>query len=196
MGKPAKAIKPKPCNSCKQIFTPWISTTQVTCSLKCAIAEADKQKEKLQERKRKAQRAETRKRREALKSKSELAREAQNACNEYIRLRDKDEPCISCGTTNPDIQYCAGHYKTRGAYPELRFHPMNLHKQCNHHCNLQKSGNIPEYRKSLIKKIGQSNVDWLEGFHKVQNYTADDYREIKAYFKEQTKLLRANNGNN
>jgi len=118
--------------------------------------------------------------------------EAQTACNAYIRERDKQKGygCISCGTKKPTTQYCAGHYRSRGAAPELRFHPWNISLQCNKNCNLEKSGNITEYRIRLKERIGQKALGWLEGPHKPQHYTVEDAKEIKAYYKQQLKLLR------
>jgi hypothetical protein len=64
--------------------------------------------------------------------------QAQQAFNAYIRARDADLPCISCGETNPpDLhggQWDCGHFKTVGANPELRFEERNAHKQCKS-CN-------------------------------------------------------------
>ena len=113
----------------------------------------------------------------------------QTACNAYIRDRDKNEPCISCGTTKPDIQYCAGHFKTVGSNPALRFNPLNIHKQCNRYCNMALSGNVAAYRERLIEKIGLDYVLWIEGPQDAQNWCIDDLKEIRQYFKEQTKLL-------
>lgn len=177
-----KQLKAKPCRVCKHIFQPF-SSLSVVCSPRCAIDLVEIKKQK-------KQRKELKEGREKLKSKSDHLKDAQTACNAYIRERDKDEPCISCGTTKPDIQYCAGHYKTRGGHPELRFHPMNIHKQCNNYCNNKLSGNIPEYRPKLIEKIGLENVEWLEGGQQSQNLTIDDIKEIKLYYREQLKLLK------
>lgn len=156
----------------------------------CMIANGKKleQRNKIQEQK--EFRAETRRRKNKIKKRSKWLKEAQDACNAYIRERDKDQGCISCGTQKPNVQYAAGHYKTRGGSPELRFHPMNIHKQCNQYCNKQLSANIVNYRPNLIKKIGLKNVEWLEGEHKLQKLTIDDIKEIKAYYKEQTKILK------
>lgn len=184
-----KKQKLKKCRVCPTKFKP-ISTTQVVCGWKCAIELQNRQTAKKAEREAKEFRKETRRRKVAMKSRSKWLTEAQTACNAYIRERDKDEPCISCGTTKPDIQYCAGHYKTRGGHPELRFHPFNIRKQCNRHCNLALSGNIPEYRPNLIKKIGLKNVEWIEGKHEPQNLTIDDIAEIKEFYKNQLKLLK------
>ena len=181
-----KQLKPKACRTCKTKFKPF-SSLAIVCSPKCAIAQVKVTEEK-------KVRKELKQGREKLKTKSDYLREAQTACNAYIRERDKDKPCISCGTINPNIQYCAGHFKTRGGHPALRFHPMNIHKQCNHSCNLQKSGNIENYRPVLIKKIGLQQVEWLEGKHEQQNLTIDDVKEIKVYYKEQLKILKTVEG--
>jgi hypothetical protein len=187
-----RKIKPKRCRQCKEEFVPW-NSTQVCCDYQCAIEYIkDKNERNLQRditKAKQVERREIRKRKEKLKSKSDWLKEAQNACNAYIRERDKGLPCISCGNTR-DVKYCAGHYKTRGGHPELRFHPFNIHRQCDWNCNLNLSGNISNYRPALIEKIGLKNVEWLEGEHEPQNWSIDDIKEIKKYYKEQLKLLR------
>lgn len=50
--------------------------------------------------------------------------------------------CISCGTTNPNIQYAAGHFRTTKAAGNLRFNEDNVHTQCNYRCNSVLAGNI------------------------------------------------------
>jgi MoaA/NifB/PqqE/SkfB family radical SAM enzyme len=121
-----------------------------------------------------------------LKSKSDWLAEAQREFNLYVRVRDAGMPCISC--QKPPKKKNAGHYKSVGAYPELRFHPFNNNLQCEH-CNSWKSGDPIRYRQNLIKKIGEPNVLWLEGRHEIQHLTIDDIKEIKQYYKEQTKIL-------
>jgi hypothetical protein len=96
----------------------------------------------------------------AAKSKSDWAKEAQREFNKFIRLRDAELPCVSC-LRNHSGQYQAGHYKTVGAHPELRFNEDNCHKQCAP-CNNHLSGNIAHYRPNLIDIIGQSRVDALD----------------------------------
>lgn len=188
-----KKLKQKKCRECNDDFTPW-NSTQVCCCATCAIDYIKRKQEAgLQrdiKRFKQIESKEIRQRKEKLKSRSDHLREAQIACNAYIRERDKNKPCISCGTTKPDIQYAAGHYKTRGSHPALRFHPFNLNKQCNKNCNLHLSGNIAEYRPRLIEKIGLDNVEWLEGPHQAQNWSIDDIKEIKAFYKEQLKIIK------
>jgi len=122
-----------------------------------------------------------------LKTNSDWLNELQTIFNKYIRLRDNDLPCISCGTTKKK-QYHAGHYRTRGHCPELIFHELNVHKQCST-CNNFKSGNIVEYRLNLIKRIGEENVDWLEGNHNPLKLTLNEIKEKISYYKTKIKEL-------
>ena len=180
-------IKPKKCKVCKSEFTPFQSTQKV-CGINCAISHTQAETARKANKEAKEQRKRTREQKIALKTKSQWLNETQTIFNKFIRLRDRDLPCISCGTTN-NVQYCAGHYLTRGGHPELRFHPFNVHKQCNQYCNLQLSGNIRLYRENLIKRIGEDNLIWLEGPHQAQKLTIEDIKEIKTYYKEQIKRL-------
>lgn len=180
--KKAQKIKSKKCRICKTEYTPFLSTQKV-CGTQCAYLLVKKDKEK-------KARKDLKEGRERLKTKSDHLNECQKAFNAYIRERDKNEPCISCGTEKPDIQYCAGHYLTRGGHPELRFSELNVHKQCNKNCNLQLSGNISGYRPRLLEKIGQSKLDWVEGPQQAQNWTVEDIKEMKKYFKERLKEIK------
>ena len=183
-------MKSKKCKVCKAEYQPF-NSLQKTCSVPCAIKHVEACRKAQEARVQRERRKDTRQRREALKPRSYWLKLAQDACNAYVRERDKNEPCISCGTTKPDIQYCAGHYKTRGGSPELRFHAhFNIHKQCNQYCNLQLSGNISKYRESLVKKIGISQVEWLEGPHKAQNWTIEDIKAIREWYKDQLKQIK------
>ena len=189
-----KQLKSKKCRVCREVFTPY-SSLSVTCSIECAIEHTkDKAEKKLKRDIKLAKqvvRFDLKRRKEKLKTRSDYEKEAQKACNSYIREIYKDYPCYTCGTTNPNIQYCAGHFQSVGSSPEIRYHPMNIRKQCNFHCNSQKSGNIPEYRPRLIKEIGLKNVEWLESGHKSQNRTIEDLIEIKIFYREQLKILKS-----
>ena len=107
--------KPKEtkCKVCGCYFVKTISSTQKVCSPKCAIALSKEQARKKQE---KQDRLETKKRMTALKqkikSRSEWLDDLQSLVNKFIRLRDKNEPCISCGRYHQG-QYHAGHYRSR-----------------------------------------------------------------------------------
>ena len=125
---------------------------------------------------------------EKLKSRSDWAREAQAAFNGWARLRDADQPCISCGRHHQG-QYHAGHYLSVGARPELRFEPLNVHKQCAP-CNTHLSGNAVLFRKALLVKIGLEQLDWLEGPHQTRHYSVDDFKDVKTIYATKIKQLK------
>ena len=141
--------------------------------------------------------AETRERKQKLKTKSDYLKEAQAAFNAYVRARDKDDACISCGNyvLNDQIGggWDAGHYRSTGSAPHLRFHLWNCHKQCVK-CNRFLSGNVAEYRKGLIKKIGIEKVEALESINAVENTgKKDEYliRLKRIFNKKKRKVLQS-----
>jgi hypothetical protein len=180
MNAPSR-IKPKKCRVCGNEYLPYM-TTQVCCmSYECQVTYATAHALKSQEKRVKAERKETREKKQALKPRSQWMKETQSEVNRYVRLRDKDLPCISCGRFH-DGQYHAGHYRTVGSAPELRFEVSNIHKQCAP-CNNHLSGNLINYRKGLVQKIGIEAVERIEGKHEPKHYTIDDLKAIKAKYK-------------
>ncbi|HCZ8407732.1 TPA: recombination protein NinG [Proteus mirabilis] len=124
----------------------------------------------------------------AVKPLSYFTKQAQTAFNAFIRERDKDEPCISCGRFH-EGQYHAGHYRTTGANPELRFDEDNCHKQCAP-CNNHLSGNIENYTPRLIEKIGQERFDHLMGSHELPKWKREDYERIRDHYRVKLKELK------
>ena len=155
-----KLPKQHKCKECSEYYTKFRSTQQV-CSVKCAMAMGKRKAEEKRKKLEKADRLEAsrrmRERKEKLKSRSDWLKDLQRVFNEFIRLRDADLPCISCGRYHQG-QWHAGHYRSVGACPELRFNEDNAHKQCSA-CNSHLSGNILEYRLGLIEKIGLERVE-------------------------------------
>ena len=171
------------CKICKEPFVKT-RTIQPTCfSSACMYAYAIVHANKAIEKKKKAQ---TKVLREKIKTLSDYAKETQTIFNRYIRLRDAGKGCISCLTTKPNIQYHAGHYRSVGAAPQLRFHELNVHLQCSS-CNNYKSGNSIEYRINLIKRIGIDAVEWLECQNKPMKYTIAELIELKEHYKQKIK---------
>jgi hypothetical protein len=132
-------------------------------------------------------RLETRKALDRIKTKAQWMKEAQAAFNKWIRKRDEELPCISCGKFHQG-QYHAGHYRTTKASPELRFEPDNVHKQCSV-CNNYLSGNIVGYRIGLQFRIGTPRVEWLEGPHEPKKYSVEDLKLIKAHYAKLSKEM-------
>lgn len=136
-------------------------------------------------------RAERKEKLERLKTRSQWLKEAQIAFNAYIRVRDQSQPCISCGARDREF-WDAGHYRSVGAAPQLRFHEDNCHKQCIP-CNQYRSGNAVEYRLALVARLGIERVAALESSNTPAKYSIEDAKRIKAEYKAKLKALRAAN---
>lgn len=190
-----KDVKQKTCKACGEKFAPMFNTTQVVCSPKCALAHAPANTEKARKALAQIGRAEIKVRKEKLKSRADHLREAQAAVNEYVRLRDAHLPCISCDSMPNDSdlitgsRWDAGHYRSVGACPELRFEPLNIHRQCVK-CNRNLSGNAVEYRIRLVQRIGADKVAWIEGPHQPQKLTVEEIKTIKAEYRAKTRELK------
>lgn len=93
-------------------------------------------------------------------------RKADEAFSLFIRTRDSQPysgrafRCISCGRVLPISQADCGHYVNR-AHMSLRFSELNCHAQCRH-CNRFREGNIQDYRRGLIDRIGEQRLLLLE----------------------------------
>jgi len=57
-------------------------------------------------------------------------------------------------------------------------------------CNRYLSGNIVEYRKSLITRIGIAKVEALETNNEARRFDIDYYRRVKAIFSRKLKLKK------
>ncbi|PSH36672.1 protein ninG [Yersinia pseudotuberculosis] len=115
-------------------------------------------------------------------------KQAQQAVNAFVRARDSNLPCVSCGTTSA-AQWDAGHYRTTAAAPQFRFDPRQIHKQCSV-CNQHKSGNIVPYRVELIKRIGIETVEAIENNHERRSYTVEELKGIRDYYRLELKQLK------
>ena len=119
--------------------------------------------------------------------------------NKFIRARDKDLPCISCGRVKVEWtrggEWDCGHYRSRGAMMELRFEELNAHKQCKS-CNggsakYAKKGYTvgKEYTERLTARIGEDKVAWLNGPHEPKKYTIEELKELKKLYQGKLKSI-------
>ena len=178
-GKPKKPRSRK-CLSCREWFTPKEQGV-TTCSEACAIlyGKSNFTKQKVRE-KRKAKQ-------DLNKSdRPKLTKDAQFYFNKYIRLRDKNQPCISCGHIG-NRQIHAGHFMPVGSNAHIRFDEANCHAQCSI-CNNHKSGNLAEYEPNLVLKIGQEEVDRLKQKF-TKHYSIDELKQIIETYKQKIKDL-------
>lgn len=191
--------KPKKCQNaeCRAEFVPQ-RMGQKACSPACAQAMVQTSRAKAE---RRAQRADTKARKEKIKPRSQWMKEAQAAFNSFIRKRDEHLPCICCGKWGADEgwkpggSWDAGHFLGVGAYPELRFIEDNCHKQLKS-CNAgsakyaRKGRTVAqEYRERLIQKIGIERVEFLEGPHEPKHYSIEDLKQIKATYTAKRKEI-------
>lgn len=179
-----KPRKPKQCKVCQSEFIPY-RAGEVVCCVKCAMSYVNQQKQRKAEAE---QRMKLKARKLAIQPLRYFAQKAQTEFNAYIRERDADQTCISCGRHHQG-QYHAGHYRTVGANPELRFDEDNCHKQCSP-CNNHLSGNIANYTPNLIAKIGQQRFDKLMGYHEPKKYSRQDYEAIRDIYRDKRKQLK------
>jgi len=155
----------KVCRNCKKRFKPQYKTTEVVCQdYNCRVAfalkTAEKQKIAREKKVKKDNAIEKKKLKESLNTLSFYEKEAKKSFQKWVRLRDANLPCISCGKKTNDP--AGGHFYSAGMYSGLMFNENNCHLQCNTHCNKHLSGNLLEYRKGLIKRYGQDFVDNLD----------------------------------
>lgn len=207
MAKPARRKCKNP--DCREWFHPTFQN-QTWCSPDCgtvlAMAEREKKRQKaIQEAERqRKERVQQEKqslkvRKLAVKPTSYFKAQAQQAFNAFIRARDYDQPCISCGETNPPElhggQWDCGHFKTVGGFPELRFEERNAFRQCKS-CNAgsakygAKAATVAQqYEASLVARFGQELVDWLNGPHEMTHYRREDFIRIRDEYRKKTHEL-------
>lgn len=169
------------CKSCRQSFAP-ARPGAVACSPDCAEAIAVAISAK-------TERRQDRARKDAIEPLEYWLKRAEKACNAYIRKRDEGNGCISCGRHNAEV-WNAGHFISVGANRTLRFNEDNIHLQCARPCNKDKGGNIHEYRKGLLLKIGADRVAWLDGWHEPVKMTREAAQEIESFYKLKLKQLK------
>ena len=129
--------------------------THKVCGPDCGAVFAVAERQRLDAR-------QTREPRARLKTRTEHLADVQAVFNRSIRARAEALRCISCGRHHTDVRD-AGHYRSDGAQPALRFHEDDTHKQCVP-CNQHKGGNAIEYRIALRTRIATSGSScWSAG---------------------------------
>ena len=194
MSLSAKKPKPKTCKNpaCRASFVPQ-RLGQAVCSPKCGLAIKEVNQAKARKSLDQVGRADIKVRKEALKSRGDHMREAQQAFNEFIRARDQ-AACHLCISSGKPLDWSgnavdAGHYRSVGSAPHLRFDERNCHAQSKQD-NRFLSGNAVDYRIGLIARIGQEAVDALESDQSVRKYTVDEIKAIKTEYRAKTKELK------
>ena len=189
-----KTPKPKKCLCpCGEMFVPtsmgqkWVSQchyvkwlTETEEGKKEVAKKMDKAKKMVA----KVEREADDKIREKLKTLGKFEAEAKTEFQKYIRKRDAELPCISCGTEQTDL-WDGGHFKKAELYSGVIFDEMNCHKQCRK-CNRFLGGNELNFREGLIVRYGESYVIEIEqraAKLRVYKYTKDQLKEIREKYR-------------
>lgn len=189
------AVKPKTCakskGGCGVKFIP-VRPMQCACDVQCAQNMGALKNVKAAKKAAADDKRQTRAKLEEMKALPELLAEAQREFNRFIRFRDADKPCICCGKPLGDQRfggaYDAGHYRSVGSAPHLRFDERNVHAQ-RKVCNNHKAGNHVEYRSGLIARIGLAQVEAIEADQAPKKYTRDQVREIRNHYRKAANEL-------
>jgi prefoldin subunit 5 len=120
--------------------------------------------------------------------KSILKRLAQKIFNQYIRMRDKDLPCVSCNKIISENEVSHASHFRPATNSRLRFDERNVHRSCVK-CNVFLSSNAIEYKKALIIKLGVEVVEELENTNEPYRYTTEELQEITTKYRQKIKEM-------
>lgn len=180
------------CKACLAVFVP-VRAMQAACCPECAITLVRADRTKRERAASRADRKETKAKLEKLKTRGQWQTEAQAAFNAFVRARDAGKPCICCGCHPTAGQatggaWDAGHYRSRGSAPHLRFDERNVHAQLKQ-CNRYDSGNVVGYRMGLIARIGLAEVEILESDQTPRRHSIDELQQIKKTYAAKAREI-------
>lgn len=181
-------IRLKKCAVCGSEFMPYRSTQKV-CGTSCAISLGHSN---IQKQNAKAWQKEKKIRKEGLKTHKDYLKDLEKVVNEFIRVRDKDKPCVSCGSAAGSYTMSAGHYFPVGSYGNVRFDEDNIHGQCWFNCNKNKHGNLAEYTLRLPNRIGKDRFEQLQVRAKqtTLKLSIPEIKEKIEYYRKRIKELK------
>lgn len=181
-------MKQKTCKWCKQKFEPS-RPTKICCSPDCEYDYGLKHASRAEQIRGLEDRKVIKAKLEKLKTVAQLAKDAEHWINRIARLRDKNEPCISCDRTAKwGGQWHASHFKSVGSNSALRFNLLNIHKACSI-CNNHLSGNIAEYARRLPDRIGIERFRFIDNHSRDRKYSREYLIRLKAVAMRWCKRL-------
>jgi len=181
-------MKPKKrkCSVCKNYFEQYNSLVS-WCSPKCGFKLSQS---KLKEKESREWKERKKVLKEKVKTLGQYEAEAKASFQLWVRLRDKNLPCISCAEHKELVD--GGHYFKAELFSGLIFNEKNVHKQCRK-CNRFLGGNEIQYRIGLVKRFGEDYVNQLEQESidkRVYKYTKQELIEIKKKYDLKIKELK------
>lgn len=184
---PIKGPRMRKCTvkGCANRFQPRNISHKV-CSAECAAIHAVAERKRLDAK-------QTRERKQAMKTRSEWLKDAQIAFNAFIRFRDQlaGHACISSGRPLDwsGNAVDAGHFRSVGSAPHLRFNEDNCHAQSKHD-NQYKSGNAVDYRLGLIARIGLARVEALEADQTPRKWTIEELKAVRDTYRAKLRAMK------
>lgn len=183
-------MKPRECEApgCVKTFIP-LKMGQRACGPFCGLKIARAIRKKKEE----AEKESLKARKAALKRIPDLIKEAQREFNLFVRTRDAGKLCICCGRPLGGEAvggaFDAGHWRSTGSAPHLRFNENNCHGQLKF-CNRYGAGRAVDFRRGLIERLGLEAVEALEADNRVHKWTREELIEIKTLYKAKAKALQ------
>lgn len=192
--KPTKTVKPSKCRVCRKPYAK-LRMMQKACGPECAEIIAKRDRERAAAKLARLGRADTAKRKEALKTRAEWIADVQVHFNAFIRARDiaAGHGCIDCGKpfepSRPGGSVDAGHFLGRGMAPHQRFNENNCFAQ-RKNCNRPGGTTRDAFRAGVEVRIGLPALEALERDQTVQKWTIDELKRLKAEYKQKLKELQ------
>lgn len=119
---------------------------------------------------------------------------AQTVCNSFIRMRDKELPCISCGckmvsSGNGSKRITAGHLFSVGGHSAVRFDEDNIHGQC-FECNASSKFDAGKYIEEMIKRTSEVEFEVLRAkAYEPKKWEVSELKAIQSYYLTKIKEL-------
>lgn len=182
------------CAVCRTEFPPR-SMTHKACGFECATELALRVRQAQERKAARADRAETKRKLDSLKTRSAHMKAAQVSFNRYVRLRAIrwGHACISSGapldSSGVGGGFDCGHYRSVGSAPHLRFNLNNAWGQSKQD-NRYGAGAAFEYRRGLIALRGIDVVEALEADNRVRKFDIDYLKRIKAIFDKKANRIQ------
>lgn len=174
---------------CKECLKLWLTTTEKgTDYMNRAMRITKKAHEKENPVIKPFDKKQHKKDKEALKTLSDYEKEAKVVFQKWIRLRDQEQPCISCGIKNNKL-WDGGHYFKAELFSGLIFDTRNVNKQCRK-CNRYLGGNEIQYRLGMVSRFGLDFVDKLESdsiSRRVYKFSKDELIDINKKYQLKIK---------
>lgn len=186
-----KQPKPKKCKVCENEFMPR-ATTQVICSSKCAIKNAEL---KVIAKANKQARKEKKMWHDKNDKLSVFEKRLEVEINAIARLIDYGCNCISCNPNTPIKREFGGHFHSVKSNNSIRFNLFNISTQC-YSCNGEKGGNQIAYYNGLKYYYGNKLADYvmydIVRLYPTMKWSRDELMEWIKKAKKIRKSLESN----